>query len=82
MNLKQAIDHITEVLEMDYITDDQKEALTFAIDVVKRLNICNHCNLCIVKPDNLIPESDGSWEMVPVVMPSEDQVVIFMGKFR
>lgn len=46
MNLKQAIEHVENVIKREYINDDEKEALEFCAEVLKRIGFCKLCGGC------------------------------------
>jgi hypothetical protein len=68
MNLEQAIEHVENVVKGEYISYDEKEALEFCAEVLKRFNVCTLCNACVI----------GHRPPVEFTA-SENEIIVFMG---
>jgi hypothetical protein len=61
MNLGQAIGHVENVVNGGYISGDEKEALEFCAEVLRRFNVCAMCGACVIghKPPVDLISADG-----------------------
>lgn len=98
MKIKDIRNHLNEIVDMDYVTDDQKAAIEASQDLISRLAICNLCEIhlisrlalcnlceiCVVAPDD-VKVTECAEEQAPARetgLMPDGLIVILGGKTR